>query len=183
MQLERLWSAWRAHLLQQRRLYTLAGALRIAVQSRSVLCHLAFLRSWSHCKALYSAVIARTGKCRRTRAVRFCFQVNVIGCSDAGITTSAVVIVGGGSATAVDVHVIVLAYCGALVACTDCNNACRLQGWDSACSCAVGARRIARARAAARCHGCTAKLFSFWSRRSRDRRVPRINRNIAVLHR
>ena len=107
----------------------------------------------------------------------------MIDCGDVGITTSVVVIVGGGSATAVDVHVIVLANGGVLISDTDCNNACRLQGWDSACSCAVGARRIARARAAARTHGCTAKLFSFWSRRSRDRRVPRINRNIAVLHR
>lgn len=59
----------------------------------------------------------------------------------------------------------------------------RLQGWDAVCSCAVGARRIARARAASRMQGCTAKLFSFWARRSRDRRVPRINRRIAALHR
>jgi hypothetical protein len=74
-QLERVWSAWRDHLLQQRRIYTLAGALRIAFQSRTLLSHLVYLRSWSRFSSLSSAIIARAEASRRFRLVRMCVQV------------------------------------------------------------------------------------------------------------
>ncbi len=75
LQLDRVWSLWRMHVQQQRRLYTLAGAVRMASQSRALLSHLAFLRSCSRFKAVSSTIIARATAARRCRLVRICLQV------------------------------------------------------------------------------------------------------------
>jgi hypothetical protein len=47
----------------------------MASQSRALSSHLAFLRSWSHFKALSSAIVARAAAARRSRLVRICLQV------------------------------------------------------------------------------------------------------------
>jgi hypothetical protein len=76
-QLERVWSVWRVHLHQQRTMYTLAGAVRLACQSRAISSHLAFLRSWSCFRALSSAIVSRANAVRRARLSRVCLQVTI----------------------------------------------------------------------------------------------------------
>jgi hypothetical protein len=77
LQLERVWSVWRVHLHRQRTMYTLAGAVRLACQSRAISSHLAFLRSWSCFRALSSAIVSRANALRRARLSRVCLQVTI----------------------------------------------------------------------------------------------------------
>ena len=75
--MERVWSAWRVHLQQQRRVYALAGAVRMASQSRAMSSHLAFLRAWSHFMARASGIVASAAATRRFRMLRICVQVRL----------------------------------------------------------------------------------------------------------
>ncbi len=65
------------HLHRQRNMYTLAGAVRLACQSRAISSHLAFLRSWSCFRALSSAIVSRANSVRRGRLARVCLQVMI----------------------------------------------------------------------------------------------------------